>query len=112
MRTERPVRVGIFRDVETARRVIGEARSNGFKRIVVVTDDPNVQTSFKTLCDVRGCADQVDATPGQISLSAGLKGAGIGLVLGFATVFLLGRIYGPPGAILNISIPLAGVVWG
>src|SRR5436305_1790487 len=112
MRTTKPIRVGVFRDTERARRVVGEALANGFTRIVVVTDDPNVQQNFKNVCDVRGCRDTVQATPAQVSLGSALVGAGLGLVVGFATVFILSRIYGPPGGILNVSIPLAGVVWG
>lgn len=114
MRTDRPIRVGVFDDAERARRVVDEARTNGFSRITVVTDDAALQERFHGMCDVRdrSCIDPVHQSPGQVSLTAGLIGAGVGLIVGFVGVWLFQQRYGPPGAIMNVSIPLAGVVWG
>lgn len=119
MRTDdRPFRVGVFRDGERARRIVDELRANGLSRITVVTDDPNVQNAFERVCAVRGaanvarCEDGVHRSPGQVSRTGALAGAGVGLVAGFLGVALFSNAYGPPGAILNIAMPLAGTVWG
>jgi hypothetical protein len=113
MPNENPVRVGVFQDVERARRVVVEARANGLQRITVIVDDPNVQETFRHLCDdVRSCPDPVRRTPAEVSFKTSFLGAGLGLVLGFVAVWLLDRAYGSPGAILNVSIPLAGLIWG
>ncbi len=110
---ERPFRVGVFTEAARARRAIDEARANGFTGIVVVTADPALQDELRLVCDdVRGCIEPVHRSPGEVSPSAGLAGAGIGLVVAFVAVWLLGRAYGPLEGILNIAIPLAGVVWG
>ncbi len=113
MRTDRPVRVGVFRDGSSARRVVEELRASGFRRVTVVTDDLAIQESFRELCTVRGaCEDPVHRSPGQVSMLAAGVGAAVGVVVGFVGVYLFRSAYGPPGAILNVALPLAGFVWG
>jgi hypothetical protein len=114
MRTESlPFRVGVFADPARARRAIEEARNRGLTDIVVVTEDPAVQELFRKVCDdVRGCIEPVHRSPGELSPRAALLGAGIGLLAAFVGVWFFERAYGPPGAILNVAIPLAGVIWG
>jgi hypothetical protein len=110
---ERPYRVGVFTEAARARRAIDEARANGFTGIVVVTADPELQDELRKVCDdVRGCIEPISRTPGQLSPGAALGGAGIGLVVAFITVWLFSRAYGPLAGILNVAIPLAGIIWG
>ncbi|MEZ0229910.1 MAG: hypothetical protein ACAI25_14900 [Planctomycetota bacterium] len=113
MRTDRPVRVGVFRDSARARRVVEELVGNGFRHVTVVTDDPVAQASFRNVCTVRGrCVDPVHLSPSQTSLAAAGIGACVGVIAWFIGVYLFRNAYGPPGAILNVAIPLAGFLWG
>jgi hypothetical protein len=111
MRTDRPVRVGVFEEPASARRAVEAAKEAGFTKISVVTGDPRVQESFRRICDVKGCIDPVHLTPGQVAWRAALIGAGIGLLTGFLAVGLF-SLFGTPPAILNIAIPPAGAIWG
>ncbi len=79
----------------------------------MITADPALQDELRSVCDdVRGCIEPLRRSPGELSPGAALGGAGIGLVVAFVAVWFLERAYGPLASILNIAIPLAGVIWG
>ena len=105
--------MGVFDDGERARRVVDEARANGFSKITVVTDDAALQERFHGMCDVRdrSCVDPVRGSPGQVSLSAGLSRRGRAR-RGLHRRLAVPAALRPAGRDHEHRDPLAGVVWG
>ncbi len=110
MKTRRPVRVGIFRDPASARRVLDEAFRLGFRNVHVVAQEPATAGALLAhpVCARGG---KVRRSPGQITMVTAFVGALVGLAVGFAGAwFASGR--GIFVGIGNLFWPAAGLIWG
>lgn len=111
MKTERPVRVGVFRTRPDAERVAAEARSAGFREVRILSDE-----SFASYRHDPGelPGRAVDVTPATLPHEARrlpLEGAALGLGLGFLGAWVLG-VAGVMNEVFGfLVLPVAGALF-